>query len=354
MGRRDLTAVFSFLILLLSLTFIPFAHGGGGHGDGEEEEIDKSGALKWKIIGIFIILFSSVMGILIPILGKRWAFLSPDRDFFLVLKAFAAGVILATAMIHILPEGFERLSGEDLAIAPWKDFPFAGFIAMVAAIGTLIIDATASGYYFRVYQNKSRPFDESPPDEEMAGHPHGHPHGAALAAKSSTNEKKSEAEIIRHRVVSQVLELGIVTHSVIVGISIGTSLHPSTLRPLIAALCFHQFFEGIGLGGCIVQARFKAISTLIMAIFFSATMPLGIGIGIGIMSRYDENSTTALAVEGVLDSAAAGILIYMSLVDLLAADFLSNRMQRSGKLQLFSYVSLLLGAGAMSLVGKWA
>ncbi|XP_078438126.1 zinc transporter 5-like [Wolffia australiana] len=351
MGRRDLTAVFSFLILLLSLPVICLAHGGG---DGEEEEIDKSGALKWKIIGIFIILFSSVMGILIPILGKRWAFLSPDRDFFFLLKAFAAGVILATAMIHILPEGFERLSGEDLAIAPWKDFPFAGFIAMVAAIGTLIIDATASGYYLRVYQNKSRPFDENPPDEEMAGHPYGHPHGAALAAKSSTNEKESEGELIRHRVVSQVLELGIVIHSVIVGISVGTSLHPSTLRPLVAALCFHQFFEGIGLGGCIVQAGFKALSTIMMAVFFSVTMPLGIGIGIGIMSRYDENSTKALIVEGVLDSTAAGILIYMSLVDLLAADFLSKRMQQRGKLQLFSYVCLLLGAGAMSFIGKWA
>ena len=53
----------------------------------------------------------------------------------------------------------------------------------------------------------------------------------------------------------QVLELGIVVHSVIIGISLGASESPSTIRPLVAALSFHQFFEGMGLGGCIVQVH---------------------------------------------------------------------------------------------------
>jgi zinc transporter 1/2/3 len=51
----------------------------------------------------------------------------------------------------------------------------------------------------------------------------------------------------------KVLELGIIVHSVIIGMSLGASESPSTIRPLLAALTFHQFFEGIGLGGCIVQ-----------------------------------------------------------------------------------------------------
>lgn len=53
----------------------------------------------------------------------------------------------------------------------------------------------------------------------------------------------------------QVLELGILVHSVIIGISLGASQSPSTIRPLVGALSFHQFFEGIGLGGCIVQVH---------------------------------------------------------------------------------------------------
>ena len=55
----------------------------------------------------------------------------------------------------------------------------------------------------------------------------------------------------------QVLELGIVVHSVIIGISLGASQSSETIKPLMAALSFHQFFEGMGLGGCIVQVYIK-------------------------------------------------------------------------------------------------
>jgi len=47
-----------------------------------------------------------------------------------------------------------------------------------------------------------------------------------------------------------------VVHSVIIGISLGASENPKTIRPLIAALTFHQFFEGMGLGGCISQVLY--------------------------------------------------------------------------------------------------
>lgn len=53
--------------------------------------------------------------------------------------------------------------------------------------------------------------------------------------------------------VFQVLELGIVVHSVIIGISLGASESCDTIKLLMAALSFHQFFEGMGLGGCISQ-----------------------------------------------------------------------------------------------------
>lgn len=49
------------------------------------------------------------------------------------------------------------------------------------------------------------------------------------------------------------MELGIIVHSVIIGIALGASESPKTIKPLVAALTFHQFFEGMGLGGCIAQ-----------------------------------------------------------------------------------------------------
>ncbi|XP_008799796.2 zinc transporter 5-like [Phoenix dactylifera] len=351
------TSALPLLLLLLTLLLLPVLARGGDCecSASEDENRDKAAARPLKIGAIFAILVSSTAGVLIPISGKWVPSLSPEKDVFFVIKAFAAGVILATAFIHILPESFERLTSPCLNEHPWQEFPFAGFIAMVSAIGTLMVDAVATGYFSRssIWKPDSGVSDEGIGDAEQGAarvHAmHGHEHGpAALVVDDGPDEA------LRHRIISQVLELGIVVHSVIIGITLGTSESPSSIRPLLAALCFHQFFEGIGLGGCIVQANFRVRSMVTMMLFFALTTPVGIAVGIGISSTYDENSPTALTVEGVLDSAAAGILIYMSLVDLLAEDFRNPRVQSNWRLQLVINVSLLVGAGLMSLLGRWA
>ena len=47
--------------------------------------------------------------------------------------------------------------------------------------------------------------------------------------------------------------MGILVHSVIIGVDMGASQNPETIKPLLVAIVFHQFFEGIGFGGCIIQ-----------------------------------------------------------------------------------------------------
>jgi zinc transporter 1/2/3 len=103
-----------------------------------------------------------------------------------------------------------------------------------------------------------------------------------------------------------------------------------------------------------LQANFKVRATIIMATFFSLTAPVGIVLGIAISSSYNVHSSTAFIIEGVFNSASAGILIYMSLVDLLATDFNNPKLQTNTKLQLMTYLALFLGAGIMSMLAIWA
>lgn len=91
-----------------------------------------------------------------------------------------------------------------------------------------------------------------------------------------------------------------------------------------------------------------------MALFFSLTTPVGVAIGIGITNVYDDSSPTALVVQGLLNSVAAGILIYMALVDLLAQDFMNPKVQTNTRLFVGANVTLLLGAGVMALLAIWA
>lgn len=333
-------------------------------GNSQDTCRNKTEALHLKIGAIASILVAGTIGVCLPVVGRNFPALRPEKNIFFVIKAFAAGVILATGFVHVLPDAFDSLTSECLSSNPWGNFPFAGFIAMMAAVCTLMVDALATGYYERVHfksQSKenhligSTDLGNGNDLEHHENHVHTHSHATHGHAHGSNTI--DEDSTIRHRVVAQVLELGIVAHSVIIGISLGASESPCTIRPLVAALSFHQFFEGMGLGGCIVQAGFKnkSAAVILMTFFFAVTTPFGIALGIGISSAYNENSPTALIVEGVFNSASSGILIYMALVDLLATDFInSSRMKKNGTLQLCSYIALLLGIGAMSLIAKWA
>ncbi|OMP03771.1 Zinc/iron permease [Corchorus olitorius] len=324
----------------------------------EDEDRNKPLALKYKLVAIASILVAGAIGVCFPLLGRKFEALRPEKNLFFIIKAFAAGVILSTGFIHVLPDATESLTSPCLNENPWGKFPFAGLVAMTAAIGTLMVDVFATSHYTKSHLKTQQ--EQSEGDEEKTGEngnhvhvhthaTHGHSHGSV-----SLIEPSASSQLLRQRVVSQVLELGIVVHSVIIGISLGASESPKTIKPLVAALTFHQFFEGMGLGGCISQAKFKSRAVAIMALFFSITTPVGIAIGLGITNTYDESSPTALIVEGLLNSASAGILIYMALVDLLAADFMSPKLQNNGILQMGACVSLLLGAGLMSALAVWA
>ncbi|PKI41055.1 hypothetical protein CRG98_038583 [Punica granatum] len=313
---RDRQALLGLSLCFLLLPVLAFGDC-TCEGDSPDQE-NSHGALSYKLGAIACILIGGTLGVCLPILGKAVPALSPGSDLFFMVKAFAAGVILATGYIHVFPDAYESLTSPCLTSEVWGSFPFAGFIAMMAAIATLQVDMIATSHYTR------RQLKE---------------------AASLGGAKNKDTE---------VLEVGIVVHSVIIGISLGASQSTSTIRPLIAALTFHQFFEGMGLGGCITQANFKSRAVIVMALFFSLTTPVGIGIGIGVSNTYNENSPTALIIQGILNSASAGILVYMALVDLLAADFMSPRMLNSGKLQVLANASLLIGAGFMSLLAKWA
>ncbi|XP_008782534.2 zinc transporter 10-like [Phoenix dactylifera] len=325
-------------------------------GDGECR--DEEAAMHLKLVAIAAILVASIAGVAIPLAGRRQRFLRSDGGGFAFVEAFGAGVILATGFVHMLPEAEESLADAAMPARAWTEFPFAGFAAMVAALGTLALDFIGTTFYERKHgaekgkQKAERVgvWSPSPGSDEfnddamhiIGVHAHAAAHGEVDGGGVSSH--------VRHVVVSQILELGIVSHSVTIGLSLGVSQNPCTIRPLIAALSFHQFFEGFALGAYISQARFSSLKEAVMACFFALTTPGGIGLGLSAASFYDPDSPTAMAAEGLLDSISAGILIYMALVDLVAADFLDRLKNGSTSLRVGSYIALFLGAGLMSLL----
>ncbi|KAH7545637.1 hypothetical protein FEM48_Zijuj01G0114500 [Ziziphus jujuba var. spinosa] len=276
---------------------------------------NKARALPLKIIAIVSILITSMIGVCLPLFTRSIKALHPDRSLFVIVKSFAAGIILATGFMHVLPDSFDMLWSDCLENNPWHKFPFTGFVAMLSAIVTLMVDSLATSLYSKKCNKEIIPEHGDIPvegDQEMAVMDASHFH---VQHHHGFKADGVDSQLLRYRVVAMVLELGIVVHSV---------------------------------------AEYKFLKKAIMVFFFSVTTPFGIALGLAMSSTYKENSPSALITVGLLNASSAGLLIYMALVDLLAADFMGAKLQGSIKLQIKSYIAVLLGAGGMSVMAKWA
>ncbi|GER47446.1 zinc/iron transporter [Striga asiatica] len=190
---------------------------------------------KYKIAALAAIIAAGAAGVCLPMVGKTVDALSSEKSFFFVLKAFAASVILSTGFIHVLPDAFESLTSSCLGDRPWDKLPFMGFVAMVAAIETLVVDTYAMSYFRRLEAEKRAEGAELLPVHTHGDH--GHVHGTV------------SGELLRHRVRARYRSsLGNNQDSLL-----GASHSPNTIRP-------------IGLGGCITQAKFNSQAVAILEI----------------------------------------------------------------------------------------
>ncbi|KQK07323.1 zinc transporter 6 [Brachypodium distachyon] len=379
---------------------------------------DGAAAARLKTGSLLAILLASAIGICLPVALTR-AFRGREgyARGLLLVKCYAAGVILSTSLVHVLPDAYAALA--DCAVAsrrPWRDFPFAGLFCLIGSLLALLVDVSASSHleahgHQPPEQEHEQPYapipKKAPTVFELAGemsprkravlddreepelHVSKNISGdqdrddvALFGAKKGARLVRSDEVVVstggchggghevvevgdgeedeamkKQKMVSKVLEIGIVFHSVIIGVTLGMSQDVCAIRPLVVALSFHQVFEGMGLGGCIAQAGFGMATVGYMCIMFSVTTPLGILLGMAVfhMTGYDDSSPNALIIEGLLGSLSAGILVYMALVDLISLDFFHNKMMSSSlKLKKVSYIALVLGSASMSILALWA
>ena len=184
--------------------------------------------------------------------------------------------------------------------------------------------------------------------------------GNASETTSEIDEKKEELLVVRsfqQQIAGfLILEFGVLFHSVIIGLTLGSAGPEFAI--LYPVIVFHQSFEGLGIGARLSAIPFpRHLKWLpwVLCASYGLTTPISIAAGLGVRTTYNSNSFTANIVSGVLDSTSAGILLYTGFVELLARDFLFNPERTNDDKQLaFMVFCVLLGAGLMALLGKWA
>uniref|UniRef100_M8BVE8 Zinc transporter 4, chloroplastic n=1 Tax=Aegilops tauschii TaxID=37682 RepID=M8BVE8_AEGTA len=333
-------------------------------GAGDDEECrDEAAALRLKMVAVAAILIAGAVGVAIPLVGRRrrggggggGEGASSGGGTFVLARRSLRGIAAAAVSGDDEKQDAMHIVGMRAHAAAHQHSHAHGHDA---CDGGAVYDAHAQAHAHGHGHDHGHGGDERP---SQAHHVVVSQNRIMLKSISQRNPVIQRSDNLKftkppnyYYLSTQILEMGIVSHSVIIGLSLGVSQSPCTIKPLVAALSSHQFFEGFALGGCISEAQFKNFSALLMAFFFAITTPIGITVGAGIASFYNANSPRALVVEGILDSMSSGILIYMALVDLIAADFLSRRMSCNPRLQVCSYVALFVGAIAMSSLAIWA
>ncbi|KAF8535265.1 Zinc/iron permease [Trichophaea hybrida] len=154
-----------------------------------------------------------------------------------------------------------------------------------------------------------------------------------------------------------ILEMGILFHSLFIGMAISVTTGPGFIVLLIAII-FHQTFEGLALGSRIAALKWpdRAVKPWFMALAYGLTTPIGQALGLATHTLYRPESMTGLLVVGIMNAISSGLLVFAGLVELLAEDFLSDESWHTlvGRKRVVACVYVVAGAFGMALVGAWA
>ncbi|KAF5668992.1 low affininty zinc transporter [Fusarium heterosporum] len=358
---------------------------------------------------LFIILCVSTLACAFPIMATKFPGLRIPNRFFFAVRHFGTGVLIATAFVHLLPTAFISLGNPCLNSFWNEDYQaMPGAIALAAIFFVTIIEmvfhpsrhvstaeitsdktdsenssnsggcmggtgmlplrdmgpirgrSSSIGRGLSVLNSRDERLEnldeEACEDDDNTQPRRKNLEETSLEAVQMpglTPEQQQRKELLQ----CVLLELGILFHSVFIGMALSVSIGNEFIILLIA-IVFHQTFEGLALGSRIAAVKWPQgkMQPWFMALAYGCTTPLGQAIGLATHTLYSPNSETGLIVVGVMNAISAGLLTFASLVELLSQDFLSDESWRflRGRKRIYACLLVFFGAFFMSLVGAWA
>ncbi|KAH6982872.1 hypothetical protein BKA56DRAFT_484285 [Ilyonectria sp. MPI-CAGE-AT-0026] len=320
---------------------------------------------------LFVILATSAIGVFGPILLHK---LMPSKLnlVFIVLKQFGTGIIVSTAFIHLFTHAFLMFGNDCIGELGYEGTTSA--IVMAGIFLSFLVEFIGQ----RVVLAKT---------------------------KSALSQGHQAKAWLSTEVVSiLVMEAGILFHSLLIGLTLVVSGDEYFIT-LFVVILFHQMFEGIALGSriatigtiadahvisvtrssdeAVIQDSDKAVTTpsdsasseeavviptglgmkkkLGLAALFAFITPIGMAIGIGVLQQFNGSNRSTLLTIGTLDALSAGILIWVGLVEMWAADWMVGSHGKKAELAdanllttTLAATGLIAGLILMSVLGKWA
>lgn len=232
---------------------------------------------------LVIVMCVSTLACLFPVLARRFPRLRVPDGFFFTIRHFGTGVLIATAFIHLLPTAFESLGNPCLSQFWTDDYPaMPGAIALAGVFFVIVIEmilsparhfsrpAARGGMAAVEAGNMSRgSLDDTQIDsparsiEMVSAHgadevtPAGqltpaNADAAAVAVKDGARRRGADAEMLtsgyflteeqklqKDILQCVLLEIGILFHSIFIGMALSVSVG-NEFVVLLIAIVFHR------------------------------------------------------------------------------------------------------------------
>ncbi|KAL1624653.1 high-affinity Zn(2+) transporter zrt1 [Neofusicoccum ribis] len=338
------------------------------------ERRDRDYNVPLRIGLLFVVLVTSAIAVFAPILMGSYIQNTVVNFCLMMLKQFGTGVMVSTAFIHLLTHANLMLTNECIDYV--VDYEGTAAAIMMAGIflAFLIEYLGARILFWKSDRHAHASTSDSSTDHNVGGGSVESGNGKAIPNNTLTTlagcgNSLSHVNPGQEKLAVTVMETGIIFHSLLIGLTLVVS-GDSFFVTLFIVIIFHQAFEGIALGARIAELP-SAASTdqttkivgkpvtmttkIIMGAAFSLVTPLGMAIGIGVLDQFNGNDPATLIAIGTLDAVSAGILAWVSLVEMWAGDWMHGALAKASALKTTAaLISLMLGMALMSLLGKWA
>ncbi|RDA95084.1 hypothetical protein CP533_2090 [Ophiocordyceps camponoti-saundersi (nom. inval.)] len=297
---------------------------------------------------------------------------------FIVLKQFGTGIIISTAFVHLYTHASLMFGNKCLGELGYE--ATAAAILMAGLVLSFVVEYAGQ----RIVASKMR----------------------------SSSDQKAAALLSTEVVSILVMEAGILFHSLLIGLTLVVA-GDSFFLTLFVVILFHQVFEGLALGtriatigndipdpvtvvdgsdgghggggggdkaglgsnpssaagtaeesSVVSHVGLSMKKKLGLAALFAFITPIGMAIGIGVLGQFNGNDKSTLIAIGTLDALSAGILVWVGVVEMWAADWMMGSPGHGhGGAELadanlptvvLSGFALMAGMALMSLLGKWA
>ncbi|XP_038057061.1 zinc transporter ZIP1-like [Patiria miniata] len=333
-------------------------------------------ATEIKVVAIFILLGAALLFGLAPVcLFSKSSMTDPKHRARLRrvvgwLNAFAGGVFMGIALIHLLPEARRLLIDAFKMQNMMYHFNWA---ELIAACGFFLIvfveqivylcqerlgnnDEASEEVAFadkdrspsdKTYTNETSPKSKSDvksaaaePDIDDAGDK------TALTPASSTEDDPMNLPVRLTTLRAVILLISLSLHSIFEGLAIGLQLTRKDVIDIFIAIALHKGIEAFTISISFAQTYASHTAKTVYCVAFALMSPLGVAIGIPIaMSTRNQQKAvpgSSLMINAILQALATGTFMFVTFIEILPHEL------NSKKDGLLKFVSIVAGFAAIS------